>query len=249
MNDTTEPRSFVPVRIAVLTVSDSRILADDRSGDTLVERIARAGHLLADRAILRDEKAQIVAKLKDWVSDPGIDAVITTGGTGLTGRDVTVEAHEAVYEKTITGFATLFAMVSFRKIARRQSRAAPAPGWPMEPTSSRYRARRGPAGMPGMKSSNHSSISATAPATSWKSCPASKNTAGESDHRRVCRFQSIRSFRLSMTCAYSSRLNGTICATRSSGAIQHQRLNSGCLVSILISASLPRNRIRYQSCF
>ncbi|WP_424933335.1 molybdenum cofactor biosynthesis protein B [Amaricoccus macauensis] len=125
MNDTTEPRSFIPVRIAVLTVSDSRILADDRSGDTLVERIARAGHLLADRAILRDEKAQIVAKLKDWVSDPGIDAVITTGGTGLTGRDVTVEAHEAVYEKTITGFATLFAMVSFKKIGTSaiQSRA------------------------------------------------------------------------------------------------------------------------------
>jgi molybdopterin adenylyltransferase len=118
-------RSFIPVRIAVLTVSDSRTLEDDRSGEVLVERIGRAGHLLADRAILRDEKAQIVARLRDWIHDPAIDAVISTGGTGLTGRDVTVEAHEEVYEKTITGFAILFAMLSYEKIGTSaiQSRA------------------------------------------------------------------------------------------------------------------------------
>jgi molybdopterin adenylyltransferase len=122
---TSPERSFIPVRIAVLTVSDSRTFEDDRSGEVLVERIGRAGHLLADRAILRDEKAQIVAKLRDWIRDPGIDAVISTGGTGLTGRDVTVEAHEAVYEKTITGFAVLFATLSFEKIGTSaiQSRA------------------------------------------------------------------------------------------------------------------------------
>ena len=124
MSDRSE-RHFVPVRIAVLTVSDTRTFADDRSGDLLCDRIAKAGHLLADRAILRDEKAQIVAKLRDWIRDPGIDAVISTGGTGLTGRDVTVEAHEAVYEKAIPAFGTLFTMVSFGKIGTSaiQSRA------------------------------------------------------------------------------------------------------------------------------
>ncbi len=125
MNDTPVPRNFIPVRIAVLTVSDSRTLAEDRSGDVLAERIARAGHLLADRAIIRDERAQIIAKLEDWIRDPAIDAVISTGGTGLTGRDVTVDAHEAVYEKRITAFETLFTMLSFRKIGTSaiQSRA------------------------------------------------------------------------------------------------------------------------------
>jgi molybdenum cofactor biosynthesis protein B len=120
-----ESRGFVPVRIAVLTVSDTRGLAEDRSGDTLVERLTAAGHLLADRAIVRDEQAEIEAQLRAWIADPGVDAVISTGGTGLTGRDVTVEAHEAVYEKAIPAFGTLFTMLSFEKVGTSaiQSRA------------------------------------------------------------------------------------------------------------------------------
>lgn len=118
-------REFLPVRIAVLTVSDSRGLAEDRSGDVLAERLTAAGHVLADRRILRDEQAQIEAALREWVADQGVDVVISTGGTGLTGRDVTVEAHEAVYEKAMPAFGTLFTMISFEKIGASaiQSRA------------------------------------------------------------------------------------------------------------------------------
>jgi molybdenum cofactor biosynthesis protein B len=118
-------REFLPVRIAVLTVSDSRGLAEDRSGEVLVARLSEAGHVLAARAILRDERAEIAAQLRAWVADPGIDVVISTGGTGLTGRDVTVEAHGDVYEKEITAFSTLFTMISFDKIGTSaiQSRA------------------------------------------------------------------------------------------------------------------------------
>lgn len=118
-------RDFLPCRIAVLTVSDTRGLAEDRSGDVLVERLTAAGHVLADRRILRDEQLAIEAALRDWVADPGVDVVISTGGTGLTGRDVTVEAHEAIYEKDIPAFATLFTMISFQKIGTSaiQSRA------------------------------------------------------------------------------------------------------------------------------
>ena len=118
-------RPFVPVRIAVLTVSDTRGPADDRSGDLLAERLAMAGHLLADRALVADDRTAIETRLLGWISDPQIDVVVSTGGTGLTGRDVTVEAHQAVYEKEITAFATLFTMVSFRKIGTSaiQSRA------------------------------------------------------------------------------------------------------------------------------
>ena len=116
---------FHPVRIAVLTVSDTRGLEDDRSGAVLVERIEAAGHVLADRAIARDEASGIVDRLRGWIADPGVDAVISTGGTGLTGRDVTVEAHQSVYEKEIGAFATLFTMISFQKIGTSaiQSRA------------------------------------------------------------------------------------------------------------------------------
>jgi molybdenum cofactor biosynthesis protein B len=120
-----ETRAFVPVRFAVLTVSDTRSAAEDRSGDTLAARIAAAGHVLAARDLCRDERAEIVARLRAWCADPGIDAVLTTGGTGLTGRDVTVEAHREVYEKEIEAFATLFALVSAAKIGTSaiQSRA------------------------------------------------------------------------------------------------------------------------------
>ena len=118
-------RDFIPTRIAVLTVSDTRTMADDRSGDTLVERLTGAGHLLAARAILPDDRAGIAAQLRDWVADPGIDVILTTGGTGLTGRDVTVEAHRDVYEKEIEAFATVFTIVSMQKIGTSavQSRA------------------------------------------------------------------------------------------------------------------------------
>ncbi|WP_417522954.1 molybdenum cofactor biosynthesis protein B [Marinovum sp.] len=120
-----ESRDFIPVRIAVLTVSDSRSLAEDRSGDVLAGRIEAAGHLLADRRILADERAEIAAQLREWSEDPQIDVVITTGGTGLTGRDVTVEAHRDVYEKEIEAFGTVFTHVSMAKIGTSavQSRA------------------------------------------------------------------------------------------------------------------------------
>lgn len=120
-----ESREFIPVRIAVLTVSDTRALSEDRSGDVLVGRLTEAGHQLADRKVIRDEQAEIEAQLRAWIADDNIDAVISTGGTGLTGRDVTVEAHKAVYEKEIDGFATVFHMISFAKIGTStvQSRA------------------------------------------------------------------------------------------------------------------------------
>ena len=120
-----ESRPFIPVRIALLTVSDTRSLAEDRSGDTLAARIAEAGHLLATRDIVRDERAEIAARLRAWCADPGVDVVITTGGTGLTGRDVTVEAHRDVYEKEIDAFGTVFTMISMGKIGTSavQSRA------------------------------------------------------------------------------------------------------------------------------
>lgn len=120
-----ESKTFLPVRIAVLTVSDTRSLAEDRSGDTLVERLTAAGHILAARAILPDERGEIADQLRAWCADPAIDVVLTTGGTGLTGRDVTVEAHRDVYEKEIEAFATVFTIVSMQKIGTSavQSRA------------------------------------------------------------------------------------------------------------------------------
>ncbi|MBO9474269.1 molybdenum cofactor biosynthesis protein B [Shimia sp. R10_1] len=120
-----ESKEFIPVRIAVLTVSDTRALAEDRSGDVLVGRLEAAGHVLADRKIIRDERAEIADQLRTWCADAAIDVVISTGGTGLTGRDVTVEAHRDVYEKEIDAFGTVFTMVSMQKIGTSavQSRA------------------------------------------------------------------------------------------------------------------------------
>ncbi len=118
-------RAFIPVRIAVLTVSDTRDLSQDRSGQTLVDRLEAAGHVLADRKILRDERGEIADQLRIWCADPDVDVVLTTGGTGLTGRDVTVEAHRDVYEKEIDAFSTVFTFVSMKKIGTSavQSRA------------------------------------------------------------------------------------------------------------------------------
>ncbi|HEU0058618.1 MAG TPA: molybdenum cofactor biosynthesis protein B [Hyphomicrobiaceae bacterium] len=120
-----EKRPFVAVRIAVLTVSDTRSAADDKSGDSLAEMIRAAGHELAARAIVKDEVASIAAKVKDWIADPDIDVVISTGGTGFTGRDVTPEAVKPLFEKEIDGFSTVFHMISFQKVATStiQSRA------------------------------------------------------------------------------------------------------------------------------
>ena len=120
-----ESGPFVPVRIAVLTVSDTRGLAEDRSGDTLVGRLEDAGHILADRAIVRDDIDTIVARLHGWIDDDSIDCVITTGGTGVTGRDVTPEAVERVATKLIPGFGELFRWQSYAKIGTStiQSRA------------------------------------------------------------------------------------------------------------------------------
>ncbi|PRY24335.1 molybdenum cofactor biosynthesis protein B [Aliiruegeria haliotis] len=125
MHSPASERTFIPVRIAILTVSDSRSLAEDRSGDTLVARLEAAGHILADRAIVKDERSEIADRLRAWCADPAIDVVISTGGTGLTGRDVTVEAHRDVYEKEIDAFGTFFTMVSVKKIGTSavQSRA------------------------------------------------------------------------------------------------------------------------------
>jgi len=116
---------FQPVNIAILTVSDSRTLEDDRSGDTLVQRLKADGHVLADRAIIKDEVPEITAQLNTWVNNPGIEVVIATGGTGLTGRDVTPEAFAQVWEKEIPGFGELFRWISYQKIKTStiQSRA------------------------------------------------------------------------------------------------------------------------------
>ncbi|MGE4166535.1 MAG: molybdenum cofactor biosynthesis protein B, partial [Xanthobacteraceae bacterium] len=111
-----ETKQFIPLRIAVLTVSDTRKLADDKSGQTLVERIEKAGHKLADRKIVTDDVRKIRAQVKKWIADKKIDVVISTGGTGFTGRDVTPEAVEPLFEKKMDGFSTLFLMVSREKI-------------------------------------------------------------------------------------------------------------------------------------
>lgn len=120
-----ETKPFVPIRIAVLTVSDSRTLDNDASGQTLVDRLTEAGHHLADRQIITDDRDKIADILRRWIAQDGIDVVISTGGTGLTGRDVTVEAHRDVYEKEIDAFGTVFTMISMQKIGTSavQSRA------------------------------------------------------------------------------------------------------------------------------
>jgi molybdenum cofactor biosynthesis protein B len=120
-----ESKEFIATRIAVLTVSDTRQLDEDKSGQTLVDRLERAGHTLVDRKIIADERDQIADQLRVWIANPDVDVVISTGGTGLTGRDVTVEAHRDVYEKEIDAFGTVFTIVSMQKIGTSaiQSRA------------------------------------------------------------------------------------------------------------------------------
>ncbi len=116
---------FIPVRIAVMTVSDTRNEETDTSGATLVERLTKAGHILADKIIVKDDGGDITARLRQWIDDPEVDVVIATGGTGVTGRDVTPEAFQSVYEKEIPGFGELFRLQSYDKIGTStiQSRA------------------------------------------------------------------------------------------------------------------------------
>ena len=118
-------RPFLPIRIAVLTVSDTRTAADDRSGDALAERIQAAGHTVAQRTLVPDDADIIEAVLRRWIADPAVDAVVTTGGTGITGRDLTPEAFQRVLEKEIAGFGELFRMLSYANIGTStiQSRA------------------------------------------------------------------------------------------------------------------------------
>jgi molybdopterin adenylyltransferase len=120
-----ETRPFIPVNIAILTVSDTRTLANDTSGDALAERVGTAGHRVAERAIEKDDAGAIERLLRTWIADGEIDVVITTGGTGITGRDVTPEAFDRVLEKRIEGFGELFRMLSYQKIgtSTMQSRA------------------------------------------------------------------------------------------------------------------------------
>ncbi|MGQ0484424.1 MAG: molybdenum cofactor biosynthesis protein B [Hyphomicrobiales bacterium] len=120
-----ESRAFVPVRIAVLTISDTRTLEDDTSGQALADRIVEAGHALSARKIVKDDIRAIRAVIRDWTNRDDIDAIVSTGGTGLTGHDVTVEAMRPLFEKEIEGFATLFQMISFQKVGTStiQSRA------------------------------------------------------------------------------------------------------------------------------
>ncbi len=120
-----DTREFLPVRIAVLAVSDTRSLDEDRSGDILVKRLEDAGHKLAARDIVTDDRDKIAQILRNWCADDAVDVIISTGGTGLTGRDVTVEAHRDVYEKEIDAFGTVFTHVSMAKIGTSavQSRA------------------------------------------------------------------------------------------------------------------------------
>jgi molybdopterin adenylyltransferase len=125
MTSLDETRAFIPLKIAVLTISDTRQLADDRSGDILVERLGNAGHELAERAIVTDDIEAIRTKVAVWIGDPEVDVVVTTGGTGFTSRDVTLEAVEPLFEKRMDGFAIVFHRISYEKIVTStiQSRA------------------------------------------------------------------------------------------------------------------------------
>jgi molybdenum cofactor biosynthesis protein B len=125
MSDTPSPKPFVPVRFAVLAVSDSRTLEDDRSGATLADRIKGAGHVLAHRALTTDDETKIRKQVKKWLKDDDVDVIITTGGTGFTGRDVTPDAVAPLFEKTMEGFGAVFHRISYEKIgtATVQSRA------------------------------------------------------------------------------------------------------------------------------
>jgi molybdenum cofactor biosynthesis protein B len=172
-----DSRPFIPLRIAVLTVSDTRTPGDDRSGDTLVNRLTEAGHRLADRAIATDDVEAIREVVNRWIASADVDVVISTGGTGFTGRDVTPEAIEPLFEKRMDGFSEVFHRISYDKIGTStiQSRATGGV-MPTPPMSSCCRDRPAPARTPGTASSSGSSTTGTCPAISWRSCRASTST-------------------------------------------------------------------------
>ncbi len=165
------------MRIAVLTVSDTRGLDDDKSGATLADLIRAGGHELRARAIVKDDVSEIRAKVQAWIADAGVDVVITTGGTGFTGRDVTPEAVKPLFEKEVDGFSTVFHMISFAKIATSTIQSRACAGVARGPTSFVFRGPRVPAGTPGTRSSNGNSTTATAPAISSRSCRGSRSIA------------------------------------------------------------------------
>ena len=157
-------RTFHPVNIALLTVSDTRSEADDKSGDILAELVVGSGHNVAARAIVIDEQSQIVDRLKDWINDENIDVVIATGGTGVTGRDITPEAFAQVYDKEIPGFGELFRMLSYEAIGTSTMQSRTTGGVAGEPISSPCRVRPAPAAMAGKKSCVGNWIPAIVPA-------------------------------------------------------------------------------------
>ena len=161
-----ETRPFLPVNIALLTVSDTRTAADDRSGNTLAELTEAAGHRITARIIVRDDFAAITDRLRAWIADPEIDVVIATGGTGVTGRDVTPEAFHGVYEKEIAGFGELFRWLSFAKIGTSTIQSRATAGVAGGTYCSRCPARRAPAATRGRTFSSTSSTTASARATS-----------------------------------------------------------------------------------
>ena len=181
MNSASKERQFIPVRFALLTVSDSRGLDQDESGQQLADRINKAGHTVVERQIIPDERQAIASQLRDWAGHETIDAVITSGGTGLTGRDVTVEAHRDIYEKEIDAFASVFAAVSVEIIGPSaiQSRACGGvalgtyffalPGSPVR------------AAMPGIGFLPRNLTIAHDLATWSRSCRGSMNISGESE--------------------------------------------------------------------
>ena len=171
MNRIDETRPFIPVRIAVLTVSDTRTQKTDKSGPLLVSLIKEAGHELAEHAIVEDDPKAIRKQVKRWIKDPEVDVVITTGGTGFTGRDVTPEAVKPLFEKEIEGFSALFHMLSYQSVGTSTVQIARLRrAWPRAPIFSACRARPGPAPTPGTASSSISSTTVTAPARSSRSC-------------------------------------------------------------------------------
>ena len=147
-----ESRPFIPVHIAVLTMSDTRTLAEDKSGNTLAEMIGEAGHAVADRALVKDDVTAIRAKVQGWIDDPMIDVVITTGGTGFTGRDVTPEAVKPLFEKEIDGFSTVFHMISYQKIETSTIQSRACGGVARGTYIFCLRVLRGPARTPGTAS-------------------------------------------------------------------------------------------------
>ena len=153
--------AFIAVRIAVLTTSDTRRLDEDKSGQTLVDRLTAAGHHLAARALVADDRVVIADQLRAWVADPEIDVIISTGGTGLTGRDVTVEAHCDVYEKQIDAFGTVFTMVSMQKIGTSAVQSRATAGVAAARIYLRCPVALGRVGMLGMKFLSNSSIFGT----------------------------------------------------------------------------------------